>query len=388
MHIDVSFLLDYYENLWGLRIRDLFAKNRYPRLTYIANHKKWQIEEYILEELNIGESYFFRFRSYYEYLANIFTHYRKTKHVSILSVGCSSGEEVYSLSFVLKNRKVPFSYEIIGIDINKKAITQANKGHYRNWSLRNCRAFEKKKYFKQSDNNTWIVKEEYREHIMFEQRNIFETIETSRYDVVFFCNVGLYFHTKAILKAYQLIHRIMKKDGILFIAPTDPQPPDRDWDLISHHHTLPFVYQKKDETKLHMDKQTTSNKAVTKNLINLRLHSPSRTPLKNFKTIALKTYQKTLQNHPNGPGDSFLRMIQRNIFFEPHNPFYRMLYAIYLEEKGFMERAKIEMKKAKKFAASQTSDIYIEKENISISPEELLQFIEYWEGLHEPLEYT
>jgi chemotaxis protein methyltransferase CheR len=81
------------------------------------------LESIVLENLTIGESYFFRDIQTFEKLRKIL---KERPSWNILSIGCSRGEEVYSTAIVCYEAGVECS--IKGIDVNFQRISQAKGG--------------------------------------------------------------------------------------------------------------------------------------------------------------------------------------------------------------------------------------------------------------------
>ena len=87
----------------------------------------------LLEELVVPETWFFREAQAFRYLTGYLDQWRSSRRGSIrvLSVACSTGEEVYSLAITL--REAGFSASearILGTDISRKALAAAREGTY------------------------------------------------------------------------------------------------------------------------------------------------------------------------------------------------------------------------------------------------------------------
>ena len=100
--------------------------------------------ETFIAELTIGETYFFRHRAQFEalertILPDLIARRSQERRLRVWSAGCATGEEPYSLAIML-DRLLPdrasWSVMILGTDINRTSLEQAQRGTYRAWSFR------------------------------------------------------------------------------------------------------------------------------------------------------------------------------------------------------------------------------------------------------------
>ena len=143
------------------------------------------LEKLVIKNFTIGESYFFRDKKIFDNIKNIF---QKKQNWKILSIGCSRGEEVYTLSFIANelNKNV----EITGIDLNEERIKQAKEGKYNYWSVRFLDKEQIEKYFIK-DGNYYYVKDKYKENVKFISKNILE-FTGKKFDMIFLRRVLIY----------------------------------------------------------------------------------------------------------------------------------------------------------------------------------------------------
>ena len=93
-----------------------------------------------------GETFFFRDSGQIallkEHILPTLLHRQKTtRSLRILSAGCSTGEEAYSLA-ILIDQLLPhhqdWEVDILGIDINARSIEHAQQGMYGQWEMMRC----------------------------------------------------------------------------------------------------------------------------------------------------------------------------------------------------------------------------------------------------------
>ena len=183
----------------------------------------------LLEELVVPETWFFRELQAFRYLAGYLDHWRTSRRGSIrvLSVACSTGEEVYSLAITLREAGFsPSDARILGTDISRKSLAAAREGTYSSRSYRGpdeairtlrdrwCRAV----------GESWRVGDELRGGVEFANQNLARPdflAGESPFHVVFCRNVLIYFHPEARRVAVRHLHRLLMPDGVVFAAPAE-----------------------------------------------------------------------------------------------------------------------------------------------------------------------
>ncbi|WGS64399.1 CheR family methyltransferase [Marinitoga aeolica] len=191
-------------------------KNIENIIGYFKNMSYDELENIILENYTIGESYFFRDKELWDSLKKYLSLNKKDKY-NILSLGCSRGEEVYTLSFVLNDIK-NIEYKITGVDASFERIKQAKEGKYKYWSIRKLSQIEINKYFEKKD-DYYFVKEKYKKNINFEVSDIGKYIKRDiKYDIIFLRRVLIYFTEIQINSILKNIKNILNNEGLLILG--------------------------------------------------------------------------------------------------------------------------------------------------------------------------
>jgi len=177
------------------------------------------LENLIIENLTIGESYFFRDRETFDKLKTIF---KSRPSWKILSIGCAKGEEVYSTAITAQQAGV--DYQIIGIDVNVQRIFEAQSGCYRFWSVRLLNEHEISNYFILKD-NMYCIKEAYKKNVTFLNGNIaeYDFGITEKFDIIFLRRVLIYLDN--VEDIIRKVLSILKDDGYLIIGNGEYFPP-------------------------------------------------------------------------------------------------------------------------------------------------------------------
>ena len=141
----------------------------------------------------------------------------------VLSAGCSTGEEVYTLAMILYDSGQFFwnwDVQVIGMDVDLAALEKAKRGVYHHNSFRSMSPALLDRHFVKVPGGTQ-VKEAVRKMVRFRHGNI---VEPGSYegmppaDVVFCRNVLIYFSDAMILKVVRLFHQTLVPGGYLFLG--------------------------------------------------------------------------------------------------------------------------------------------------------------------------
>jgi chemotaxis protein methyltransferase CheR len=187
------------------------AINSRGELTLLASH------------ISNKETYFFREMPQLEVSMELLRDMLKNRDsLKVLCLGCSTGEEVYTLSILIHEKGLLFpskEIKLTGIDIDQRAIRKAIEGRYTANSLRS-KDIPVDKYFIR-DERFFRIKDPYKRIVEFRQGNILDSntfVEFLNVDMVFCRNVFIYMTEEAILKVLKNIHRVLCKKGYLIIG--------------------------------------------------------------------------------------------------------------------------------------------------------------------------
>jgi chemotaxis methyl-accepting protein methylase len=140
----------------------------------------------------------------------------------LLSAGCSSGEEPYSLAIALHNAGlIPGrAWEIDACDLNPERIARAREAIYDETSLRTCDAEARRRYFT-VEARRYRLKERYRTGLRFFQSNLLahgSPLERGAYDAILCRNLLIYFAEAAFEQLIGLFARSLLPGGYLFLG--------------------------------------------------------------------------------------------------------------------------------------------------------------------------
>lgn len=180
----------------------------------------------LAELLTVGETYFFRYSEHFRAFSEVVIpeQTRRNRQLRILSAGCASGEEVYSLAILLSNHlpsTALWNLKIHGVDINPAVIKKALRACYPAWSLRDTPADVRLRYF-HKDGAEFAVDQSARSMATFEERNLVQPDDAfwrpGSFDVVFCRNVIMYLTPDAMEQVIARIARSLTPGGFLFLG--------------------------------------------------------------------------------------------------------------------------------------------------------------------------
>lgn len=205
--------------------------------------------------LTVSETYFFRNKEQFRALAETALPDRiaargDTRALRVLSAGCSSGEEPYSIAILLRERGLDagMNVSIRGIDVNPTVLSKATAGRYSTWSLRETPEDVRRRWFT-SEGRDWLLARSIRDGVTFEEKNISfddpSVWPAGFYDVVLCRNVLMYFVPSAARKIVARIAASLAPGGYLFVGHAETlRGLSHDFHLRHTHRT--FYYQRKD----------------------------------------------------------------------------------------------------------------------------------------------
>lgn len=157
----------------------------------------------MLNRLTTNYTYFMREEEHFTFFRNTILPYleqNKRDHVlSIWSAGCSTGQEPYTISMILKEyfgaKAQMWDTRVLATDISQNALNAAQNAQYDGESLSKLPAAWKQKYFRPTaETGIWTVSQELKSNVIFKTFNLMEPIRFRlKFDVIFCRNVMIYF---------------------------------------------------------------------------------------------------------------------------------------------------------------------------------------------------
>ena len=195
------------------------------------SRREWDV---LIEKVVIGETRFFRYGSAFDYIGKYLTEKlravggKEQEKVAAWSVGCSSGEEAFTLAMIMhricRGNKLQVPYSVIGTDINGVSLQRAAQGTYKNIGDRGVDENTAAVFFDCLGNGTYRVKKFLRSRVAFFRHNMLEPVASAlipQMDIISCQNVLMYLQPWRRRAVIRHLVSFLKLDGILVLCPGD-----------------------------------------------------------------------------------------------------------------------------------------------------------------------
>ena len=235
----VNFVLNYYHidlSVFELSYLQKMIRNN------MTVHKCKSVNDYIEQLKNAPECFaglmdsfynshttFFRYEQnlnvlYYDIIPKILREKNSSDELRIWSLGCSTGQEPYSLAIMLeecmKQLDFNFQYRIFGSDILKYNLDVARIGIYTEREVGNLTLDQVNNYFDKTD-DVYRVREEIKNNVTFSQ---FDILSKNKYpsesiygafDIIFCNNLLIYYNKDIQNDIIDKLQHLMKPNSYL-----------------------------------------------------------------------------------------------------------------------------------------------------------------------------
>lgn len=231
------------ETSLSIRMRELDIHDYDSYYNYLmagstqARAMEWSV---LVDRLTVQETQFFRHPSSYALVEEYVQRYMAEKpagsNLDVWSVGCSTGEEAYSLAMLINEQLSHDSrrwfYGITGTDISMPTLNRARKGEFAARKVMQVDSRLREKYFVPTESGrTLAVVETLRERVCFARLNVLELDRAPLHDMdLIFCqNMLIYFRR---WRKRDIVNRLASRlamGGLLVLGPgeiTDWQHPN------------------------------------------------------------------------------------------------------------------------------------------------------------------
>ena len=144
--------------------------------------------------------------------------------VRVWCVACATGEEAYSIGILLSEYAAklddPPKIQIFASDIAENAIADARQGSY-NETIAADVSPERLRRFFTKDGDSYRVKKELRELVLFAPHNILHDSPFSRQDLVTCRNLLIYLDHPTQIKIMEVFHFALRQSGYLFLGSSE-----------------------------------------------------------------------------------------------------------------------------------------------------------------------
>jgi two-component system CheB/CheR fusion protein len=187
--------------------------------------------ELLFKELLIGVTSFFRDPGVWDYLADVvlpemLAQRAGATHLRAWSIGCSTGEEAYSLAMVFSEamQHLPpshgMSLQIFASDLSPDAIATARRGHYPLAVSANVSPARLARFFT-LDESGYQINKSIRDTVLFAQHDVVLDPPFTKLDLIVCRNLLIYFDQILQRRLLPLLHYSLRPGGILLLGSSE-----------------------------------------------------------------------------------------------------------------------------------------------------------------------
>lgn len=178
----------------------------------------------LFNEITVNETFFFRDLPQLEVLEKHILPEAvsaKKTNINILSAGCSSGEEAYTIAIILSEKFPQLKFNVMGIDISDLVVAKAIRAEYTQYAIRFVPKEFLRRYFKLLDNGNYKFEAPFKSNVTFRKLNLmeFESAAALReFDIIFCRYVLIYFDKNSKQKVINSFYNKISGNGYLILG--------------------------------------------------------------------------------------------------------------------------------------------------------------------------
>jgi two-component system CheB/CheR fusion protein len=189
-----------------------------------ANEAKLLADEFL-----ITVTQFFRDADVFDYLQKeiipeLFKGKTASDRIRIWSVGCATGEEAYSVAMLLLEQAGPLAaapqIQVFASDLHEPSLRRAREGLFPDTIEADVSAERLKRFFVKED-NSYRIRQELREHVVFANHNLLRDPPFSRIDLIVCRNLLIYLQRELQNDVVELFHYALNPGGLLLLGPSE-----------------------------------------------------------------------------------------------------------------------------------------------------------------------
>lgn len=228
-----------------------------PLYVEFLQHNAQEID-LLFKELLIGVTHFFRDPAMWDYLADVAVPDLLARHsaepnLRAWCVGCSTGEEAYSLAMVFSEavQRMPephnFTLQIFASDLSPDAIATARRGQYP-LAIKSHVSAERLARFFSAHENHYQISPNIRDMVLFAQHDVVLDPPFTKLNLIVCRNLLIYFDALLQRRLLPLFHYSLRADGILVLGSSETV--GRSHHLFVPSHSKLRVYQRQNNISI------------------------------------------------------------------------------------------------------------------------------------------
>ncbi len=219
----------------GPAIIERAVRQRCTALHMVDSDQYWQRlltshdeQQALIESVIVPETWFFRYPESFATLGRLarkrLDEVGARRILRILSLPCSTGEEPYSIAMALFDAGFAgHQFKVEALDVSPLSVARAQAAVYGKNSFRGDQTDFRERYFSVT-NDGYQLSERVRQQVSFHVGNVLDpalVVNHVPYDFVFCRNLLIYFDLNTQQQALDVLKRLTRDDGVLFIGPAE-----------------------------------------------------------------------------------------------------------------------------------------------------------------------
>lgn len=219
----------------GPAIIERAVRQRRTALNMDDNEQYWQRlissmdeQQALIESVIVPETWFFRYPESFATLGRLarkrLAEIGSRRPLRILSLPCSTGEEPYSIAMALFDAGfAAHQFKVEALDVSPLSVQKAQSAVYGKNSFRGLQTDFRERYFS-LEGDGYRLSSRVCEQVGFHVGNLLDPALLAShepYDFVFCRNLLIYFDLKTQKQALDVLKRLTRDDGVLFIGPAE-----------------------------------------------------------------------------------------------------------------------------------------------------------------------
>lgn len=237
----------------AVRQRCTLSKARDPDDYWQTLRVSGEEQQALIEAVIVPETWFFRYPESFATLGKLanarLAQLKGVRPLRILSLPCSTGEEPYSIAMALFDAGLRASqFSVEAVDISPLSIQRALNGVYGKNSFRGDQLGFRERFFIPVQEG-YRLEDRVREQVRFQSGNLLDPtlpVAQSAYDFVFCRNLLIYFDVETQRQGFEVLKRMTRDDGVLFIGPAEGSLLGR-MGMVSIGIAQSFAFRRRDE---------------------------------------------------------------------------------------------------------------------------------------------
>jgi chemotaxis protein methyltransferase CheR len=214
------------------RMSSLGMVSQEEYLKYLISVSDGEEFNCLVNLLTVNETYFYREPVHLGLLAEklvpeLLQTKKNGEKIRILSAGCSTGEEPYSIVMALIEKygnSAADMFHITGVDIDSHVVSRAERGVFSSHSFRGFPEELKEKYFIKIDGSSYKIKDGLKRQVNFMVFNLLNDgypEYLTNMDVVFYRNVSIYFESDIQRRIFEKLSELLNPKGFIIVSATE-----------------------------------------------------------------------------------------------------------------------------------------------------------------------